>query len=107
MTAQHGLNNEKGDTIRYTYQAAFVEEDGGYSVSFPDLEGVYTEGDTLDEAVDMAAEALEMAVLHFIDNGRELPTPCFSHEGSLTIAVSVDIDTKGALISTKDADARK
>jgi predicted RNase H-like HicB family nuclease len=40
------------------YPAVFTREDVGYSVHFPDLEGCFTQGDTLQEAVDMSKEAL-------------------------------------------------
>ena len=33
------------------------EKEGGYSVSFPDLEGCFTQGETFEEAVRYAAEA--------------------------------------------------
>lgn len=52
------------------YPAIFHEaEEGGYWVSFPDLEGCFTEGETLEEAFAMAKEAL---ALH-IDGMKELP----------------------------------
>jgi len=34
-----------------------TEEEGGYSVSFPDLEGCFTQGDTFEDAVRYAADA--------------------------------------------------
>lgn len=34
-----------------------AEEEGGYSVSFPDLEGCFTQGDTFEDAVRYAADA--------------------------------------------------
>ena len=41
---------------RYLYPAVFdPNENGGYTVTFPDLPGCVTEGDTLDEALQMAA----------------------------------------------------
>ena len=40
---------------KYVYPAIFTSEpDGGYSVYFPDLEGCYTCGDTLADALFMA-----------------------------------------------------
>ena len=36
--------------IRY-YPAVFHPEAEGYSVSIPDIEGCFTQGDTLEEAV--------------------------------------------------------
>lgn len=52
------------------YPAVFhMEENGSYSVSFPDLEGCITYGATLEEAFAMAKEALAL----FIDGMKELP----------------------------------
>jgi len=36
------------------------EEDGGYSVDVPALPGCYTQGDTREEAIAMAREAIEL-----------------------------------------------
>jgi antitoxin HicB len=37
------------------------DSDGCYGVSFPDIPGVITGGDTIDEAIEEAAEVLEFA----------------------------------------------
>jgi predicted RNase H-like HicB family nuclease len=34
------------------------EDDGGYSVAVPELPGCFTQGETLDKAIDMAKEAI-------------------------------------------------
>ncbi len=36
------------------------EEEGGYSVEVPALPGCYTQGETKDEAISMAKEAIEL-----------------------------------------------
>ena len=43
---------------KHFYPAVFKKESSGYSVYFPDLEGCFTEGDTLEEAYNMAVEAV-------------------------------------------------
>lgn len=43
---------------KHFYPAIFTKEDTGYSVRFPDLEGCFTEGDTIEEAYNMAVEAV-------------------------------------------------
>lgn len=50
------------------------EKDGGYSVTFPDIPGCITQGDTKDEALKMAKEALELTLEDYLD-GRPLPDP--------------------------------
>ena len=43
-----------------------------YSVSFPDLDGCFTQGDTLEEALAMANEAMELTLEDVFD-GDPLP----------------------------------
>lgn len=40
------------------YPVIFHPEDVGYSVSVPDIEGCFTQGDTMDDAVEMIQEAI-------------------------------------------------
>lgn len=40
------------------YPACFFHEDNGYSVVFPDLNWLATQGDTFEEAMEMAVECL-------------------------------------------------
>ncbi len=46
-----------------THYIALIHKDANscYGVSFPDLPGVFTAGDTIDEAIRQAAEVLEFA----------------------------------------------
>ena len=43
---------------KYFYPAIFEPEDTGYSVYIPDIPGCMTQGETLDEALEMAQEAI-------------------------------------------------
>lgn len=38
------------------------EEEGGFSVSVPALPGCFTQGETMDEAIEMAKEAISLYV---------------------------------------------
>ena len=60
----------------YVYPAIFTPEDGGaYSVDFPDLESCYTCGDTLAEAVYMAADVLAFTLCDYEREKRPIPVP--------------------------------
>ena len=50
---------------RHAHYIALIHKDGDscYGVSFPDVAGVITAGDTLDEALTGAAEALAFAAV--------------------------------------------
>ncbi len=60
-----------------THYAAIVEEEEGksFGVWFPDLPGCVSAGDTLDEAMLNAAEALELWAGAMIESGQQIPPP--------------------------------
>ena len=52
------------------------DADSCYGVSFPDVPGVFTAGDTIDEAIHKAAEVLKFAAKDWSDlSGDEFPAP--------------------------------
>jgi predicted RNase H-like HicB family nuclease len=51
------------------------DTDSDYGVSFPDLPGVITAGSTLDEARDMAAEALALHLHGMAKDKEAIPEP--------------------------------
>ena len=56
------------------YPAVFSTDGGtGYTVSFPDLLGCVTEGNTLREAVEMAEDALGIYLYSLSEDGEEFP----------------------------------
>jgi predicted RNase H-like HicB family nuclease len=50
------------------------EGEGGYHVYAPDLPGLHTQGDNLDDATENAREALALYVEGLHDDGRPLAT---------------------------------
>ncbi len=59
---------------KYIYPAVFTKEkQGGYSVSFPDLPGCFTEGDSLKQANDMAQDALGLYLYTLKQDNQKLP----------------------------------
>lgn len=61
--------------MHYVYPALFEYEEGvpGFTVSFPDLPGCHTEGDTMEEALHMAKEALGLHLYGMEEDGDEIP----------------------------------
>jgi predicted RNase H-like HicB family nuclease len=57
------------------HYVAIVEEEAGKAVGvwFPDLPGCFSAGDTLDEAMLNAREALELYAEALQDDGRAMP----------------------------------
>jgi predicted RNase H-like HicB family nuclease len=50
------------------------QEEGGYHVYAPDLPGLHTQGESLDDATANAREALELYVEGLREEGRPLDT---------------------------------
>ncbi len=44
----------------YIFPAVFLKEEDGYSISFPDIDGAFTCGETFEEALFMAKDCLEL-----------------------------------------------
>lgn len=77
------------------YPAIFHSEDNGYWVEFPDLEGCNTCGDSLDEAMQMAQEALGLYIIGLLEDGQSIPAPSdlrtiHSEDNSIISYVCVD-----------------
>ncbi|PWK76525.1 putative RNase H-like HicB family nuclease [Mucilaginibacter oryzae] len=63
------------------------EEEGGFSVSVPALPGCFTQGETIDEAIEMAKEAIALYVETLEEEGEPVPDDSRSLEYSLTVAL--------------------
>ena len=57
------------------YPAVFQKEEGGFWVSFPDFPECFTEGDNLEQAYEMAVDALGLAIVSRKEEGVEIPEP--------------------------------
>ncbi len=53
----------------------YPAKEGGYAVEFPDFPEALTQGDTLNEAIDMASDVLGIVVEEYAKARRDLPTP--------------------------------
>lgn len=60
---------------KYVFPAVFTIEKDGISVEFPDLPGCLTCGDTEDEALYMAKDALELHLFGLEEEGERIPEP--------------------------------
>lgn len=62
---------------KYLFSAIFDsdEDHKGYTVTFPDLPGCITEGDTIEEALLMAKEALELHLYSMEQDNEVIPDP--------------------------------
>ncbi|MCD8154336.1 MAG: type II toxin-antitoxin system HicB family antitoxin, partial [Clostridiales bacterium] len=59
------------------------EEDGGYSVIFPDLDGCYTCGDDMAESLIMAEDVLALTLYGYESEKKEIPAPSIASNFTL------------------------
>jgi antitoxin HicB len=72
---------------RYTIILDPDEEDGGYTVTVPALPGCVTQGDTLEEAIAMANDAIRGFLEALAKDGQPIPEE-HEHPQALTITVA-------------------
>lgn len=68
---------------KYAYPAIFTPEEKGYSIVFPDLESCYTCGDSLEDGLEMARDALALVLYGYEKAGRIIPEPSKLNEISI------------------------
>ena len=73
--------------MRLSYRIMLRKEpEGGYTVMVPSLPGCITYGETIDEAIKMAKEAIELYIESLREHGEEIPT----EEGVLEYTLTVE-----------------
>lgn len=72
---------------KYTIILEPDPEEGGYTVTVPSLPGCVTQGETLEEAISMAKDAIRLFVETLIENGESIPEER-EHPQALTISVA-------------------
>ena len=84
--------------MRYTYTAIFTpEENGMFSVNFPDLQGCYTSGDNMADAVYMAQDVLCLTLYDLEQEKKSIPKASSPREikisdNEFTSVVAVDTE---------------
>ena len=58
----------------YTFPLIMFNDEDGYFVSCPTLQGCYTQGDTYEEAMENIADALKLHIEDRIANNEPMPT---------------------------------
>ena len=85
--------------MKYVYTAILTpEENGVFSVRFPDLPGCYTSGDNLADAVNMAQDALCLWLYDLEQEKRPIPQARSPYElktagDEFSSIISVDTET--------------
>lgn len=94
---------------KHFYPAVFTEEVDGYSVSFPDFDGCFSQGDTFEEAYEMAVDALG---LYLHEEGKSFEYPKATHPKNIhaeenEIIVMIEFDMLEYLKKHNDKSVKK
>lgn len=79
--------------MKYVYPAIFESENGKYYVSVPDLSGCNTVGDDLQDAIEMARDAIEMWLCIAEDRKEKIPKPTENLKSEKGFISLIDADT--------------
>ena len=77
----------KSHTLTYKVLLHKAEE-GGFTVTVPALRGCITEGDSLDDALAMAKEAIELYVEELQSRGEDIPDDSETLEYSMNLEMA-------------------
>ena len=84
--------------MEFAYPACLESDpDGGYLVTFPDLPDAITQGDSRDDAIEMAADCLAETIGARIAERADIPDPSPVKRGQVRVAVPVYVAVKAAL----------
>ena len=87
------------------YPACFFKDDDGYSVIFPDLNWLATDGQTEQEAFDMAVDCLAGYLYSAWEDGDEVSPPSSINDISIEdVARKLGSDTNNAFVNLVSID---
>lgn len=82
--------------MKYIYPAIFkAEEDGGYSIRFPDIECCYTSSETLEEGIENARDVLTLMLYDMEERKEPIPhasdiSALPTEDGEFTTLITAD-----------------
>jgi antitoxin HicB len=72
---QETSKNRRLDQYQFTVRPLTGDEGGGYLVEYPDIPGCMSDGETIEEAIANAREALRDCMEVFEESGQKVPKP--------------------------------
>lgn len=90
--------------MRYAYPCILTpDEEGWLTVSFPDVPGALTAGKTREESLELAEDALAVALAGYVHNRRDIPAPGAVKPGRYLVVLPPVVAAKLALYTTMRA----
>lgn len=77
--------------MRFVYPYELTPEDeGGFSISVPDVPGVHTQAETETEAAQQAEDALISVLSVLVEDGERVPPPTAAHGRPVVVLPALD-----------------
>lgn len=90
-----------------SYPARFEADGDGYVVTFRDIPEAITQGDTLEEARSMAADALLTALDFYFEDRRAVPAASRARKGEELVSLPASVSAKVLLLNEMAAQGVK
>ncbi len=96
--------------MKYYYMAFIPVPEGGFSIFSPDFKEIASQGETLEECMEMASDALNGVVEEYAKARKNLPSPCTLEEAKKRIAnelleLDVNVPEEGIIFQLVKAPA--
>ncbi|VVE41533.1 Antitoxin HicB [Pandoraea capi] len=85
--------------LRYPVTLTPDKDDGGFVVTFVDIPEAITQGDTREDALAEAADALATAMDFYFEDKRPVPAPSKARRGQDLIELSASLSAKVLLLN--------
>jgi antitoxin HicB len=81
------------------FPVILTPEAGGFVVTFPDIPEAITQGESFEEALKMAQDALETALEFYFDDKRAVPKPSKPAAGQPSVELPASLSAKVLLLN--------
>jgi antitoxin HicB len=85
--------------MKYPVKLTPDKDDGGFVVTFPDIPEAITQGNTIEEALAMAQDALETALEFYFEDKRAIPAPSKPKRSHHVIDLPASLSAKVLLLN--------
>ncbi|MGI6307069.1 MAG: toxin-antitoxin system HicB family antitoxin [Dethiobacteria bacterium] len=79
MSEKKGLEYYLSQSYPFNLETLSEEDGGGYLISYPDLQGCFSDGDTAEESIRMGEDARRAWIQARYEDGLEIPEPFSSY----------------------------
>ena len=83
----------------FSYPARLARDGDGFLVTFPDIPEAITSGNTREEALEMAADALVTAMDFYFEDRRKVPLPSAPKRGQELVDLPPSVAVKVLLLN--------